>query len=737
MELPGIKTKAEFKKWLKTYYLETGQEFRVRWSSSSCTSSALYRANLVCVHSTFDKARSGPASQTDCPVEMKVHIRAANGSSDTACKVQVYGEHNHPVKRADSKYKRVANVTKDRFVELFQLGHTPFQAMQIHKREMMEKYGDEYLHHVADRSLCPDMNWVYALGKQCAAKDLKNFEESSSDKLLVSVLSYVEKLRKGGHTVEMGMVESEFFVVIMTDLSERVHLLESTGQLVFFHKLGIIVDVHKKCKVYLMMTNSAVGGLPLGFFILGSDSERLMIEALLAYRELLPNDAFGGRGALGPQIFITDNCKSNCNALGIAFPNSTLLLSIFDLLESTWRWLWNNNHSIVRQDKWELFKNVYSLVRCESASDLEQCFQSCVSKEMAKKYPTYVYFLKKLYESSQDWALSFHECFEAKGIGGPIVDVNFNVLKDKVFFKVRLYAIDRLLDFLVNNLNKYYQRKIIYIMNDQYEEFLEATYNGPKTSDLKVTEINDSLFNVASSEEKVLHKVVYFLGRCECPIGSVGGPCKHQHAVALQQNKESPNCFPGSAEEKKILCWAATGFFSEDTEVYQSLVNLSTLSRGLEVEDVVPDVAHEIDVEMEMYSEIDQMHSISSNASSKEELVESMMSEIARTVMNYMQNADDSFYQSLVKFHEAFKTASNTTDSMHNFLCTYNGNSSPNGNMIYLLRSPVPIMNYTIPVGKVPIPPANVRETMKAEPNGSKRFQTDEHGYAAQPKRKK
>ncbi len=43
---------------------------------------------------------------------------------------------------------------------------------------------------------------------------------------------------------------------------------------------------------------------------------------------------------------ITDDCDAEKNALKSTWPHSTQLLCIFHYLQSWWRWLWNNEHSI-------------------------------------------------------------------------------------------------------------------------------------------------------------------------------------------------------------------------------------------------------------------------------------------------------------------------------------------------------------------------------------------------------
>ena len=56
------------------------------------------------------------------------------------------------------------------------------------------------------------------------------------------------------------------------------------------------------------MTESPVGGLPLGYIILSEQTESSLTEGFVEIKKIFPQGAFLGRGILeGPQVIMTDD----------------------------------------------------------------------------------------------------------------------------------------------------------------------------------------------------------------------------------------------------------------------------------------------------------------------------------------------------------------------------------------------------------------------------------------------
>lgn len=138
------------------------------------------------------------------------------------------------------------------------------------------------------------------------------------------------------------------------------------------------VDRHGS-RVFLLLTHSSSGGLPLGVIITSNEQERTIVEGLQLLQTICPAGAFGGNGNDGPAVFITDDCTAERKALHAVFPQSVLLLCSFHLLQAVWRWLWDSKHGIQKHHRQGLFFHVKNMVYAEDATAVEAAFQSAIS----------------------------------------------------------------------------------------------------------------------------------------------------------------------------------------------------------------------------------------------------------------------------------------------------------------------------------------------------------------------
>ena len=68
--------------------------------------------------------------------------------------------------------------------------------------------------------------------------------------------------------------------------------------------------------ITLLFTSCMVGTLPLGLFITSDELEITIEKAINILKEILPDQAFFGRGQdVGSQIFLTNDSASERNAL--------------------------------------------------------------------------------------------------------------------------------------------------------------------------------------------------------------------------------------------------------------------------------------------------------------------------------------------------------------------------------------------------------------------------------------
>ena len=166
-------------------------------------------------------------------------------------------------------------------------------------------------------------------------------------------------------------------VAICSPLMKRVHTTRRSGELCFIDSSGCMD--RENCRVFLLLTHSCAGGLPLGIILSQSEDEDTIAEGLELLKELLPENAFDGNARAGPSLFITDDSKAERGALRRAFPEATLLLCTFHLLQAVWRWLRCNEHGISKIDRQAFYAVVKDMLYAEDVSGVELLYQNAIS----------------------------------------------------------------------------------------------------------------------------------------------------------------------------------------------------------------------------------------------------------------------------------------------------------------------------------------------------------------------
>lgn len=100
------------------------------------------------------------------------------------------------------------------------------------------------------------------------------------------------------HFIRIDSSDDEIAIAVCTPLMKRVHChISQSGQVVY-----IDTCVRKTVSVFLLLTDSAAGGLPLGVLIVSSDKRAALEKALLLYNSLLDTMCFGDKGISGLDI---------------------------------------------------------------------------------------------------------------------------------------------------------------------------------------------------------------------------------------------------------------------------------------------------------------------------------------------------------------------------------------------------------------------------------------------------
>jgi len=145
---------------------------------------------------------------------------------------------------------------------------------------------------------------------------------------------------------------------------KRAHQLPFSKDIAF-------VDSTSSCdiqnhSVTFMLAPCGVGAVPLGIFITQSTFDYK--AAFLLLKQSVPN-SFDTQGF--PKQFVIDDSEAEKQALQSIWPASKINLCRFHVLQSIWRWLWDTNHNIFKDDRKMLFKLFHSILFASNLHTVE------------------------------------------------------------------------------------------------------------------------------------------------------------------------------------------------------------------------------------------------------------------------------------------------------------------------------------------------------------------------------
>ena len=208
-------------------------------------------------------------------------------------------------------------------------------------------------------------------------------------------------------------------------------------------------------RVFLMVTHSVIGALPLGIIITSNEQTETLVDALSLFKENLPDDAFWGASLeVGPQVTMTDNCEEIRDAVRQTWPGTTIVLCTFHILQQVWRWLHDKNHGIPLADRPHLLLLFKHILYAESENEMEDLYKILKNDVTAKTYPNFLNYVKDVYTDKQLWALCYREDLPMRGNNtNNYCESQFLVIKDEILNRQKEINIVWLIDKLTNELD--------------------------------------------------------------------------------------------------------------------------------------------------------------------------------------------------------------------------------------------------------------------------------------------
>lgn len=471
------------------------------------------------------------------------------------------GSHNHALSSAAVlKYRDLASDSKQRLCELFRQGHSASSALHCLKTDLLIKHGDKYYEFAADGRFVPSLSIACKLFN----KEFQGEYGSTSGTEMFSTLEnmlamYNENM---GCKTKFGQIGQHYYVTMCTPLMTRVHkLLRQTSELVMVDAAGGLDK--QRHRLYLFLSPTAAGGVPVGAVITNTEQELVFEAALKDLVDCFPEEAFFGQGF--PTLFLTDNDLKERQPLQRLFPESRLLLCQFHMLKAVWAWLCDSKHGVSRDDRQEVYMAFKSVLHAPTVREMCEKFEKLMALPTFEDNGRCGPYFESLWACKEDWASAYRPGLPLRGSNTTnYVEVAFRILKDCVFDRVMAFTLPQLVDFIVTRYEAYMEKRLVDFSCERYCKALLRSMT-PVQTDIPESSIttNDAmagLYTVKSANSDKVYTVDLGRGFCTCYSGATGTLCKHASAVLLQADAELSTAYKVvSAETKAVLFEVGTG----------------------------------------------------------------------------------------------------------------------------------------------------------------------------------
>ena len=484
--------------------------------------------------------------------------------------IELNYDHTHEVESTNSfNFLEVEQTAKLRLLELFESGLTPSRAKKAFEEELKLQYGNKWLEISSKRSINPDRNYVFRLHTSYWSN---KFGTINGPEAFIKAKEFIDDYnKKAGDTVAtIKQLDNGGVVVCVVDhFMRRVHsVVPQSGQIMFVDATGSL----DRCNHQLlkMMTESPVGGLPLGFIILSEQTEKSLSAGVEEMKKLLPAEAFAGRAVKGPEIIMTDDDKGLVNALRRAWPAAVQLQCQWHILQANWRWLCSNDNGVRKQHRQCLLKLFKNMMYAKTRDEYQKCEDIFLSDNLSNLYQNFQAHIKRLYSHRiETWALysRLERQLPTRGSNtNNYCEASMKTTKETQFGRVRTFNLPELLQVICDD-SAIYVTKLIDIGNgrDSLLRYSKSKYLGKDSNILEdqIVDLGDDAFLVESETVKGRWYMCNMVsGFCSCPVGVTCAPCKHKAAVTKHTGKaqfsQTPKNDPCQRALYHYIAWGRT-----------------------------------------------------------------------------------------------------------------------------------------------------------------------------------
>lgn len=553
--------------------------------------------------------------------------------------VKLHNKHNHAVHNAEALlFRRIDPFVKNQFFEYFSQGLSPTAAMQYHitRLEMDTTRERDLMETLADAAQNPKSSVVYSMYSEWRAA---NFGERCGDGMMSLLEQKLAAYKQEGADVKV--CKEPMAIVIVTPLMKRAHQLRSSKDIAFMDSTASCdSDNHS---ITFLMLSSMHGAIPGGIIITEGQRECDYSTGLSLFKEILGDAAFNGQGF--PSVFITDDSAAEAKALKKCFPQSSLYLCRFHMLQSVWRWLWDKKHGIELNDRKGLMQMFQRILYAVTEEEAEIAYQLVCR---TKKYNNFAAHVENLWGRRQQWCYAYSVPQMRGHHTNNFSEITVRIFKDNVLTRCKAYNAIALVDLIVSVFERFYKDRLLNFAHGrvtlQHLLFGKLMKRADYISDADLIKPGGNNMYLVPSEKDVtvMYSVDGNVGCCSCSVGMDGSCCKHQIAVYKFFYIVLPNLPATSRSSRYEAAMLALGEAAPTEEFFSSYRMVShTVTRDSDVIDV-PSSTNAVTCSSTCSVE-NGICSSESSASSNCTSVLSAWQSFASKVENYLQqnNTDD------------------------------------------------------------------------------------------------
>lgn len=198
-------------------------------------------------------------------------------------------------------------------------------------------------------------------------------------------------------------------LAICTPLMARANEnIQQAGEMVFCDATSSLDRYNTS--VFVISTCTPTSGVPLGVIIASDEQESTIQQGLHMLADVLPKNAFFGKGAKkGPSIVMTDDSSAERAAIQGVWQDAVLLLCSFHFLQSRWTWLHDGKNHIAKNDRVTLIQSVKELVYAKTEEELMRKYDHFQKIPEAIKYPNFSSYIQTLWPRRKEWAFCYRK----------------------------------------------------------------------------------------------------------------------------------------------------------------------------------------------------------------------------------------------------------------------------------------------------------------------------------------